>query len=270
MAYVEDIYDISNWCEHEYKFEGKTGKKGEKKSEKKKPTPEQMERVNQRNREKQTTRLIRANFTEGDYFLTIKYKRGEKVTPSRFKRDFKNFRECMRRLYLKAGEPFKYIFRMEIGRNGGAHIHLVTNKVDGITLADIQSKWKHGRINAQALYDEGGYEELAKYLRKKPEWTQNQQFTLFMEEGRRAWGYGTSKNLIRPQPKRKVFKRRTVEKMIRDGIAAKEGYRVMPESVEYGTNPFTGMSYLRYTEEKIKRADDSPPTIPEYAPPKVE
>ena len=255
MAYVEDIFDINRWREHEVKFEGRYGKKGEHRSERKKATPEQIRRQNEKNRLRRLTRVIRANFDEGDLFLTIKYKRGDRPGVEKFSKDFKAFRTKLGRLYKKAGEPMKYVYRMEIGKNGGAHIHLIINRAEGISLKDIQDKWEHGRINAQTLYREGGFAQLAEYILKAPEWTQAQQFTMFLEEGKRMWAFNTSRNLIRPQPKRKAFKRRTVEKMIREGIKPKDGYRVIPESVEYGVNPYTGMSYLRYTEELLCRGE---------------
>lgn len=253
MAYIEDTYDIKSWREHEIRFAGQYGKKGERRGERSKATPEQIARQNQKNREKRLTRVLRANFDEGDLFLTIKYKRGTRPGVEQFVKDFRNFRNRLARAYKKVGVAMKYVYRMEIGRNGGAHIHLVLNRVDGISLADIQDRWEHGRINAQALYREGGFKELAQYILKKPEWTEAQQFSIFLEHGKKMWAFNTSRNLIRPVPQRKVYRRRTLEKMIRDGIKPKDGYRVIPDSVEYGINPFTGTSYLRYTEEALEK-----------------
>ena len=251
MAYQENIIDIKKWVEHEIHCKGRYGRKGEKRGEKKKPSPEQMARQNQKNRVKRLRWVIRENFDEGDLFLTIKYHKGDRPGVDRFSKDFRNFRNKLQRLYKKAGVPMKYVYRMEIGRNGGAHIHLILNRADGISLADIQAKWEHGRINAQTLYEEGGYRELAEYMTKMPEWTEAQQFTMFMEHGNRMWSFNTSRNLIRPKPKIRHFKRRTIEKMIRDGIRPRDGYRIMPETIEYGVNPFTGMTYLNYTEERV-------------------
>lgn len=257
MAYCEDIYILGeDWREHSIHFKGHYGKKGEAAFEKKKATPEQIKRQNQRNRINGLRRVLRANFHEGDYFLTIKYKRGARPGVERFRKDFKNFRNKLGRLYKKAGVPMKFVYRMEIGKNGGAHIHMVLNKTEGITLADIQSKWSEGRINAQALYSDGGFADLAEYMLKEPAWTENQQISIFMEHGDRMWAYNTSRNLVRPEPVRKKYKRRTVEKMILEGIRAKKGYRVIPDSVHYGVNPFTGMTFLQYTEQRIRGKAD--------------
>ena len=42
MAYVVDTYDLGDAIEHEHKFAGEYGAKGEKRAPKKKATPEQM------------------------------------------------------------------------------------------------------------------------------------------------------------------------------------------------------------------------------------
>lgn len=52
MAHRHDVYKYGRFIEHEFKFVGKFGAKGEKRAEKKKATPEQVEKQNQYNREK--------------------------------------------------------------------------------------------------------------------------------------------------------------------------------------------------------------------------
>ena len=51
MAYWHDIYRFDNSIEHELKFAGKWGAKGEKRQKKKKLTPEQVAKNNQRAKE---------------------------------------------------------------------------------------------------------------------------------------------------------------------------------------------------------------------------
>ena len=49
-----------------------------------------------------------------------------------------------------------------------------------------------------------------------------------------------------------------LRKLIEEGPKPKAGYYIDKDSLEYGVNPYTGMSYLRYTEVRIKeiRRDD--------------
>lgn len=73
MAYKKDTWVFPGSIEHEYKFMGRYGAAGEKRQAKRKPTKEQIQKQNQWNREKLMRRLIKANFCENDYWITLKY-----------------------------------------------------------------------------------------------------------------------------------------------------------------------------------------------------
>ena len=62
MAYWHDIYSFSRSIEHEFKFAGRYGAKGEKRAKKEKATPEQIAKQNLRNKETRMRRLMKANF----------------------------------------------------------------------------------------------------------------------------------------------------------------------------------------------------------------
>ena len=50
----------------------------------------------------------------------------------------------------------------------------------------------------------------------------------------------------------KEYTRRTVEKYITESIKVSDGYYLDKDSVVYGINPYTGMTYLHYTEVRLK------------------
>lgn len=50
---------------------------------KSKPTPEEIEAVNERNAENNLRRLLNANFTEGDFHIVLKYKPGQHPNPAK-------------------------------------------------------------------------------------------------------------------------------------------------------------------------------------------
>ena len=77
--YWKDIWRFKNSVEYEIKYKGKYGAKGEKRAKRKKATPEQIKMQNQRNREKNVRRLIKANFGENDYWITLKYPKGTRL-----------------------------------------------------------------------------------------------------------------------------------------------------------------------------------------------
>ncbi len=200
-------------------------------------------------------RLIKANFHKDDYWLTLKYPKGTRKPTEEVKKDIRNFIISMRRQYAKRGAEFKFIYRVEVGKQGGIHIHMIVPKIRGMDL--IQDGWKHGRVNIQLL-DGGDYKELASYITKPPDEVVEKQISLFPKEERKEFiKYSTSRNLIRPEPERKVFGRWTVKKILDEGITPSKGYIVDKDSIYIGFNPYTGMNYIHYTEYKSKGGGSS-------------
>ena len=104
----------------------------------------------------------------------------------------------------------------------------------------------------------GGYEQLASYLVKIPDKDDEayEQLMLFGENERKTLTkYGCSRNLVTPEPEVKSYTRRTVESLIVNGPKASEGYYIDMDTYRHGVNPFTGMSYVCYTEVRIKEMD---------------
>lgn len=257
--YRLDIYDSPEVREVEIKHPGKYGKKGERRAPHRKPTKADMERVNQKNREKYVRRLIQLNFKEGDWYLTFTPKKENTWrTVDEIKEACRKIRRKLRDLYKKLGEAFKYIYRLEIGKQGGLHFHMLINAVEGVTLTRIRDMWREcggWNVNNQPTYLDGGYQDLAEYICKEPPAEYKGQITMSHYEIETLSKYQPSRNLIKPEPIRKKFKRRTVEKMIRDGIEADPGFILDKESIEIGVNPYTGWSYINYRQYRIRRQE---------------
>lgn len=248
--YWQDRWVFRDSIEYEIKYAGNYGAKGESRAKKQKATPEQIKKQNQLNKEKRMRRLIKANFSKGDMWVTLKYKKGERPDIYSVKTDLKKFIDAMRRRYKKAGCEFKFIYRLEIGKQGGVHIHMIVPRIRGADL-DIQDVWQQGRVNFESL-DDGDYKELASYITKPPDESVDKQLSLFPLEVRREFvKYSSSRNLIRPVPERKEFKKRTVRKILREGIQPTKGYYIDKSSIVTGINQYTGMSYIHYTERKL-------------------
>lgn len=255
MAYRVLIYHFQDSIEKEVKWEGNYGAKGEKRAKRKKATPEQIEKQNQHNRQTNMRRTIKANFGEGDYWNTLKYTKDTRKTLKEYTEDWRKFRRACKREYEKRGAPFKWICRMEIGKRGGVHIHMICNRLEhekGKPDTDtiLQKCWPHGRINYQSLYDAGGYQALAEYITKKEQSTG--QLSMFPEsEQKKFLRHSSSRNLIRPKPEVKEFKRRTVRDLMQNGPTPTPGYYIDKNSVRCGVNPYNGLSYCHYTEIRI-------------------
>ena len=75
MAIRKKEYHFKDSIEVEEYVDGRFGAKGNKRTEKKKATPEQVKKQNQLNKAKNCRRRIKNNFSEGDYYLTLTFKR---------------------------------------------------------------------------------------------------------------------------------------------------------------------------------------------------
>lgn len=251
MSFKRDKWSFPDSNEYEIKYVGNYGARGEKRAPKRKPSPEQIKRQNQYNREKNVRRLIKPNFEPGDIWATLKYPAGTLKDVSEVRKDVRNFLRKLRRVYKKREQSCKYIYRLDISKRGGVHIHILVNRLRGTPNTDVvlQEAWIHGRVYYTNIYEQGGYQALAEYITKQPDKEIEGQLSLFPEDDRKDFiTYSTSRNLIRPVPERKEYKRRTVRKLIEDGPIPTPGYYIDKNSITSGVNPYTGMSYYYYIE----------------------
>lgn len=263
MAHRHDVYQYGRYIEHEYKCAGKYGAKGEKRADKKKATPEQMKKQNQWQKERTVLRKLRCNFEAGDLWVTLKFPKGTRLTGEELRGIWKKFYAEIKKAYKKRGAVLKFIYRMEIGERGGAHIHMAVNRLDGTpgTAEVITGIWKQfGKfLNYTPLYEEGNFEELAAYITKPLKEEISGQLTLFGgEEERKTFSaYNCSRNLKMPEKETHVYKRRTIRNLVENGPKPTEGYYIDKNSIFYGTNPCTGMTYYYYTEIMLdKRTEE--------------
>lgn len=236
---------------------GRYGAKGERRLPKKKATPEQIQKQNQKNKEKRMRRLIKANFEEGDFFLTLKYFAGTRKPLEEVEKDLKRFIRSMRTAYRKRMEEMKYIYRIEIGRErGGIHIHMILNRIAD-TDKLVRAFWQQGIPSFEQLYKSGGFKALAEYITKPVPQDIVGQLSLFDKaEKKKLVKYSTSRNLIRPEPIKKAYIRLTVRRILENGPQATKGFYIDKDSIEIGVNPVTGYSYIHYTELRLERTRD--------------
>ncbi len=261
--YTRLKYDLGKAVEYEYHFKGNYGAPGEKRGRRKKPTPEQIEKQNQWNKETLVRRTILLNFDEDDLWICLKYPKGTRLPAETVKAQWRQLRIKMSKAYKKAEEMLKFIYRMEVSKAGGIHIHMLVNRLRGEIQTDklISQYWKEitsesigkaGHVNYTPLYESGGYEALAQYLTKKPGQEEYEQLSLFPEAERKDFiRYSTSRNLKRPVPEKKEYRRWTVRKLIEEGPKPAPGYFIDKNSIKKGVNRYTGMSWYRYREVKL-------------------
>lgn len=260
MAHRHDVYKYGRFIEHEFKFVGKFGAKGEQRAEKKKATPEQVEKQNQYNREKKVLRKMRYNFEPGDLWITLKLPKGERLPADEILKIRDKFFRNLRNVYKKRERVLKYMYRIEIGERGGIHIHVLVNRLNGTpgaaeVISQIWNRLTGGHVNYTPVYEEGHFKDLASYLVKEPTEEITGQLTLFgtEEEKKIFLKYGCSRNLEMPEKKTHKYKRRTVRKLIENGPKPQPGYYIDRDSIRHGVNKYTGMSYYYYTEIRLER-----------------
>ena len=269
MAYKKKIYRFQNSTEYEFTYAGKYGAKGEKRAPKKSKSKAQIKRQNQKNKEIRLRRLIKANFREGDLWCCLKYPQGYRIPLEEVVKDITKFRNMLRKSYRDRGSVLKYIYRLEIGERGGIHAHILVNRM-WHTQTDIvlQKTWEavlkrrkippkraSGLLDYKNIYDAGGYASLAEYIAKQPEaeTEEYKQLSLFAPVQRKQLlSVSTSRNLIRPEPVVKEYGHWTMRKLLTEGPKPRKGYYIDKDSIVCGINPYTGMSYYKYTEVRIR------------------
>lgn len=228
--YVRKKFFCGDSIEIEEGHTGRYGAPGMKRAKRKKPTPEQMAKQNQWKKERDIRRLLKENFTEHDYWITLTYRPEERPKNTKgAKQQFQNFLRKMRGQYKKRKKELKYIGVMETGSKGAVHYHIVINRIEGADKL-VAELWTYGRASFGLLYLEGGFRKLANYIAKE------------QDEKERKW-YSRSRNLKKPKMKKEIMKRKTFTREIQ----VPKGYYLEKESVYEGVNPVTGHLYRHYT-----------------------
>lgn len=237
---IKKQWNFDTSIEIEEGYTGRYGAPGKPREKKRKPTPEEIRRQNQRNRENNMRRLIKANFGKYDCWETITYRKGDRPTLEEMKADMQRLIRKVRKEYRKRGHELKYILRMEIGKRGGPHIHILVNAISGTdyrTEVILSQCWDKGHVNSKTLYESGGYKELADYIvKEQQEW-----------EPESLKRYTRSRNLEVPKPKVRKWKARSWREP-----KAPAGWYIDKETFFEGTNPFTGKTYRHYIMYPLK------------------
>lgn len=237
MPYRRKKYSFKNAVEIE-EYHTPRYSPGGARGTREKPTPEQMERVNHRNKVKVCRHKLRQHFDVDDYFVCLSYRKEDRPeNMDQAKRDWQKFMARIRREYKKRGSEVKWIRNIEVGSKGAWHIHLVINRIPDTDII-LSACWEHGRVWHELLHDRGEFRELAEYI------TKDEKSDPRLKEA----SYSTSRNLPVPPPKKKDYKRRTWPKK----PWCPKGFYIDPDSVSEGINKL-GFEYRSYTAIRVRR-----------------
>ena len=215
------------------------GAPGKSRTKRRKATPEEMEKQNQRNRERKARHKLWANFKEDDYFSTWTFKKESRPQDmGQAKQIFSKVIGTIRREYKKRGHKLRWIRNIEVGTKNAWHIHIVLNRIPDTDLI-LKKAWTYGGIHNELLYTSGEFTKLAVYLCKTPK----------TDKRLKENSYSTSKGLAGIDPKKRVMKGKTWKKEIKPP----KGWYIDKESVRQGENKLTGQPYRTYILFRIQR-----------------
>ena len=173
----------------------------------KKKNYQAQKNLNDKNARKRVERLINANFSNGDLWVTLTY--DNKHLPSSMDEALKNMKNYIRRINYqrqKMGlDKAKYIYVTEFNEEKKirCHHHLIID--GGLPMDLVEKLWTCGKRNnvRRVASDEEGLTGLARYLVKDP-------------SGKKRWC--SSKNLKKPKERKSytAFSSSKVRKMVED------------------------------------------------------
>lgn len=216
-----------------------------------KRTGEQQRKNNQRRAERRAAMLIEYNFNDGDMFLTLTF--DDKHLPENTDAAKHSANLFLRRLkyrYDKQKEELKYIQAVEY-KNKRIHFHILVNRINGITDADIQKIWKNGLVKNTSIRYNSDYEDytkLAAYIIKETSKTFNSEGRVF---GKR---WTASRNLKLPDPVEEIKdgdENDLLDTPLTDTFLGRE-YELIKGSEYIGVNAYTGLPYVEYAMREIK------------------
>ena len=160
---------------------------------KRNPTREVQQALNRLNAAKEVNRVICANFTNQDYYITLTFK-GDPPDLERAKKDVANFLKKLERMMRRKGlgKP-KWIKTIEVGaKSGRIHVHMVIS--GGLLPVDYQRLWGKGYVDCKPLmFGADGVMGLSRYFVKQPRNVPGDEH--------KAKSWSCSRNCIRPKPK---------------------------------------------------------------------
>lgn len=216
---------------------------------KRKPTKEDMQKVNAMNKARLCQYRLIQYFTSGDYFATLTYKVSER--PPDMKTALKHWDKLIRtirREYRKRGTPLFWIRNIERGTKGAWHIHLVITRIPD-TAHILEEAWPYGGIYLTQLkkskYYSEDFAELASYITKSEHTREKKADGSEAAPRIKESSYSTSRNMPLPEPHPEKLKRWPKE------VKPKKGYYIA--RIHEGINPKTGYKYRRYTLIRLNR-----------------
>lgn len=244
MPWIKKVYQLPNYVLVEKTFSTRFGKGYIYRDAHDKPSSEAQQKVNDRQIVKRMGLLANANFKEDDYFLTYTFSKDKRPKDLDECREiWRKYLRALRYRYKRRGKQFKYLWCIE-SENCAIHIHFLCNNEFNISEFP---KWSYSSSPHIKLLDDRNYHSIGEYMAKEGHKKRKEQ-TVHTKKT-----MGTSRNLIRPEPKVTVLLNSNWSDTPRVG----KGYTLDKSSLENGyiENPFTG-AVFRHQIYRMMRKDE--------------
>lgn len=254
MSYMQKKYRYGNCIEVKQYHTARYGAPGQPRQKKTKPTTEAVKKQNQRRKEERTTRIIGANFTEGDYVRTLTFAPAQRPADMKEAQDiFKAFYQRLRKEYRKRYFDLYWIANIECPPRGAWHIHFICNAIFGGSDI-IKELWQHGGVYDQLIRDVTRTgKDLGAYMAKTPESTAEGEHKVIESK------LTHSKNLVIPKAEEKVIS----GWKLKDAPRIPKGWHLIKESYFEGIN----LEGYKYRTFKLARLKPLPPRDRSWRPP---
>jgi len=219
-------------------------KKGEKRANKDNITPAKVQKINDRNAEKELTRILNHNFIPGDWHIVLTYS-GEEPTEAQAKKDREVFIRRLGTEFKKQNKILKNVCVTEF-LHERIHHHIVCSFMDYETISSI---WKFGDVRPTLMKRDRNYKKLAAYLIKETTKTFRDEASSFKRR------YTCSRTIEKPE----VRKEYVSFKHLSEDPQPLKGYYIDQDTIRKGTHEVTNYPYLEYTmislteEPRIKK-----------------
>lgn len=232
------------------------------KQKKRRESSEQQKNLNDRNAKKKLMRLVHENFYTGDYWCTFTFKDEPKDLETTEKLCHNFFRRINRARKKKGLDNAKYVYVIEEGTTGTERFHLHLIMDNGLTKAEVESKWKLGACTLRTLnyYKDENFIGVCKYMMKDEE---TYQPTAVRMKGKRRWG-SSKGNLVMPKPTKnrtKMSRRKVMDLVLNQDSISETLEREYPmyhfKEVEIRYSEFNGLFYIyaRMQSKKLRRRE---------------
>lgn len=198
---------------------------------KRNPTPEKMQKANERRAIWWLTALMNGNFQKGDLHLVLTYREEERPDAETARMQLTKFIRKLRALFRKEGRELKYIHTTEY-KNKAIHHHILVNYMD---LRKIQSLWEYGTVRPTVIYSDN-LQRLAEYFVKETRKTFEDADAPYRQR------YVPSRNLTKPKTKREDVE---AENWLTEPRVPK-GYYLDRDSLVNGISDESGYPYQYY------------------------